>query len=225
MAKFNKENANNIQAIFGEKTGVIISKKTNKSGNLVWKAMPAFAVFACACVMTVGFFVNRQKETDSGIMVDTANVETHQVEMPQMSQEADGISVTVYAPELVYDGWIWPTESNRISAAYDMKGNDRGIKHDHINIAGEEGDAVYSVADGTVTEAGYVSSYGNYVIVDYGDGILAKYGHLKEICVAEGDKVIAGEQIGLMGKTGLATGPNLAFIVYKDGEAINPIAQ
>lgn len=227
MAKYSKENGKNIQAIFEEKTGVIIAEKSQKAGNQVWKAVLAFALLFAAGLLTASVYTNRQssEKIDVGIsLLKAETIETHQVDMPQMSGEADGIEITVYEPELVFDGWIWPTESNRISAAFDMVGNDRGITHDHINIAGEKGDAIYSVAEGTVTETGYVTAYGNCIVVDYGDGVFVKYGHLSEIYVEKGDTVTQGQKIGSMGATGMATGPNLSFTVYKDGVAVNPIA-
>ena len=227
MEKYNKKHARNIKKMFEEKTGVIVNGKAGNTDGLMRKAVPAFAVIVMAGALTVSVYGNRQAigESNVGISIrNTENVETHQVDMAPMSGEADGIKVTVYEPELVFDGWIWPTESDRISAAYDMVGNDRGIIHDHINIAGEKGDAIYSVAEGTVTETGYVTAYGNCIVVDYGDGVFVKYGHLNEIYVEKGDTVTQGQKIGSMGATGMATGPNLSFTVYKDGVAVNPIA-
>lgn len=228
MAKYNKENGKHIQAIFEEKTGVIINKMAQKARNGCWKAIPVFVPLLAVGLLTVIAYGNRQISGENSVgisLVKNETIETHQIHMPQMSGEAEGIEITVYEPELVFDGWIWPTESNRVSAAFDMVGNDRGITHDHINIAGKEGDAIYSVSDGTVTEAGYVIAYGNCIVVDYGYGILVKYGHLKEIYVEKGDTVIKGQKIGAMGATGMATGPNLSFSVYKDGTPINPVAE
>lgn len=89
-----------------------------------------------------------------------------------------------------------------------------GFFSHHINIAGEQGDKVYAVAAGTVVETGFDSTIGNYIVLDMGDGTTVKYGHLNKVSVKEGEEVEAGEKIGKLGKTGMATGPNLYFAVY-----------
>ena len=82
--------------------------------------------------------------------------------------------------------------------------------HNGVDIAVKEGDAVLSAIDGTVKEAEYTPSLGNYVLVENGD-YTALSAHLSSIDVAQGDKVIAGQQIGKAGKTGMTTGANLHF--------------
>lgn len=228
MAKYNKENKKHIQEIFEEKTGIIINGKKNTAGNTWWKAMPVFALFFAMGLVVVIAYENKKtsgKSSEEISFVKGENIEMHQIDLPQMSGEADGIEIMVYEPELAFSDWMWPTKSRRISAVFDMTGNNRGITHDHINIAGKKGDTICSVSEGTVTEAGYVIDYGNYIVVDYGDGILVKYGHLEEIYVEKGDTVMKGQKIGTMGATGIATGPNLTIGVYKDGMPINPITE
>ena len=56
-------------------------------------------------------------------------------------------------------------------------------------------------------------------------GIEVTYGHLKTMNVKEGDSVNKGDVIALMGSTGMATGPNLAFSISVNGEYINPLAE
>lgn len=129
----------------------------------------------------------------------------------------------VYPSDLRFEEWIWPTISEKVSAPYGEQKN--GTVSDHINIAGDIGDAVYSVADGIVEETGFDTTYGNYILIELEDGITVKYGHLKEILVDNGEQVSQGQEIGKLGKSGMATGANLSFTVYKNGEAINPIVE
>jgi len=82
--------------------------------------------------------------------------------------------------------------------------------HNGVDIAVKEGDIVRSAIGGTVKEAEYTSSLGNYVIVENGDHS-ALSAHLASIDVAQGDEVMAGQQIGKAGKTGMTTGANLHF--------------
>lgn len=130
---------------------------------------------------------------------------------------------SVYEAPLAYDAWCWPTESKNISNLYGEGKN--GIFSDHINIAGEQGDKVYTVADGTVVETGFDSTIGNYIVLNVENDTAVKYGHLEKVSVKEGDEVKVGEKIGKLGKSGMATGPNLYFAVYVEGESVNPLAE
>lgn len=125
--------------------------------------------------------------------------------------------------ELMNPAWIWPTVSRDVSSSFGIQEN--GIYSGHVNICGMAGDEIYAVADGTVTEAAYESGAGNFIVVDLGEGVTVKYGHLKEIRVSEGEEVKQGQVIATMGTTGMATGPNLLFAVSVDGEEVNPFAE
>lgn len=144
---------------------------------------------------------------------DSVSNEIHEVQKGKTSYYAD----------LAYENWMWPTKSKRISALYGVARN--GIFSDHINIAGEQSDAVYAVEAGRVIETGFVSNVGNYIVLDLGDETTVKYGHLEEIAVKEGDTVEKGDTIGKLGATGMATGPNLYFAVYVSGESVNPLEE
>ncbi len=125
---------------------------------------------------------------------------------------------------------IWPTESVTLSLTFGPNGErvhpltGEIMKSDHICIKGERGDDVYAAISGTVTEAAYVSSYGNHIVITNADGITTIYAHLQDISVAVGDTVTAGDLIGTLGATGLATGPNLAFSVVENGTAVDPMS-
>lgn len=62
------------------------------------------------------------------------------------------------------------------------------------------------------------------VVIDHGDGLSTLYGQCRDFTVEEGDTVRAGEMIGAVGKTGMATGAHLHFEVRQDGEPQNPVA-
>lgn len=127
-----------------------------------------------------------------------------------------------YTAPLTFEDWTWPTVRESVTTKF---GTPRGDSYtDHINIQGDKGDAVYAVADGTVLETGFDSTYGYYVVLDLGETITVKYGHLQETNIENGETVEKGQKIATLGATGMATGPNLAFFVYKDGEAINPLS-
>lgn len=97
--------------------------------------------------------------------------------------------------------------------------------HTGIDIAGSgcNGKNVVAAADGTVITAGWISGYGNTVIIDHGGGITTLYGHSQKLLVKKGDKVKRGQAIMLVGMTGYATGPHLHFEVRENGKYVNPL--
>lgn len=96
--------------------------------------------------------------------------------------------------------------------------------HSGIDIPAPQGTTIAAAKDGTVTETGYDSARGNYLILDHGDGLTTLYGHCKALLAKTGDTVAAGDSIAEVGATGMATGPHLHFEVRQDGEAQNPVA-
>lgn len=123
--------------------------------------------------------------------------------------------------ELIFDGWTEPASPLLISQGFGERNG--GRYSDHVNIAGKEGDPIFAVYDGTVTDTGFDGVCGNYVVLTLDGGACVKYGHLKEIKVSVGDKVQTGAEIASMGMTGSATGVNLYFAVNVNGEYIDPI--
>src|SRR5256714_10354169 len=87
------------------------------------------------------------------------------------------------------------------------------------------GSPVVAVADGTVTFAGWDSGYGNLVRIKHASGLTSGYAHLSHIAsgVRAGHAIQQGESVGLVGQTGLATGPHLHFMMAKNGTPINPV--
>lgn len=78
---------------------------------------------------------------------------------------------------------------------------------------------VYAPADGKVIIARALSGYGNYVMIDHGNGYYTGFGHLSAYSVSEGDIVSTGQQIATSGNTGISTGPHLHYEVYIGGTA------
>ena len=88
------------------------------------------------------------------------------------------------------------------------------------------GSPVVAIANGTVTFAGWSDSYGNLVRIKHASGLSSGYAHLSRIAdgVRAGNVIKQGELIGLVGQTGLATGPHLHFEMSKNGTPVNPVA-
>jgi murein DD-endopeptidase MepM/ murein hydrolase activator NlpD len=132
---------------------------------------------------------------------------------------AGGWTSSIAAPDDAPVGsgnFAWPA-SGSISQGY-------WGGHRAIDIAGRIGAPVSAADGGFVTTAGggWNGGYGNYVVVDHGNGFSTLYGHLTTIYVNAGETVSAGQQIGTMGNTGNSTGPHLHFEVIYQGYGRNP---
>lgn len=92
-----------------------------------------------------------------------------------------------------------------------------------IASAGVENSPVVSAKNGTVIFAGPLGSYGNLVVIDHGNGVETRYGHLALIQINTGESVLAGQVIGLVGSTGGSTGPHLHLEVRIDGKPYDPL--
>lgn len=91
--------------------------------------------------------------------------------------------------------------------------------------SGINGKTVYAVKDGKVIYAQKHKAYGNFVIIDHGNGISSCYAHMQDgsMRVSVGDKVLQGQPIGKVGDTGYSTGPHLHFEIRIDGSTTNPM--
>ena len=85
------------------------------------------------------------------------------------------------------------------------------------------GTPIYAAMSGKVIHAGWSNIFGNYIIVDHGNGYQTLYGHMSKILARNGQRVSQGTRIGLVGSTGYSTGPHLHFTVYKNGKLVDPL--
>jgi len=123
------------------------------------------------------------------------------------------------APAYSSSGYIWPFYS---SISQYFSSYHRGIDIDGF---GRYGATIVAAADGTVVLAAYQDwGYGNYVIIQHGDGSRTLYAHLSEIWVSQGQYVSQGQGIGALGSTGYSTGPHLHFEIQIGGVAVDPLA-
>jgi murein DD-endopeptidase MepM/ murein hydrolase activator NlpD len=95
-------------------------------------------------------------------------------------------------------------------------------QHEGIDIGTSSGTPVESPAAGRVIAASLGPAYGKYVMLDHGNGVRSRYGHLQELDVRPGDRVEKGQVIGLVGRTGRSTGPHLHYEVLVQGKPVNP---
>lgn len=125
--------------------------------------------------------------------------------------------------------WVWPARGT-VTSIFGYRSYPFRSFHNGLDIANGAGTKIVAARSGRVTEAGWCRGYGYCVRIDHGDGMLTIYGHLlKKPVVVAGEKVEAGDMIGLMGSTfdrsggGYSTGVHLHLTVMLNGKAVDPL--
>ncbi|HEX9015200.1 MAG TPA: M23 family metallopeptidase, partial [Chloroflexota bacterium] len=96
--------------------------------------------------------------------------------------------------------------------------------HRGIDIMSRTGVPIYAADGGTVVTAiKGAYDYGNYLVIDHGNGYRTLYAHLSAFSVEYGERVGKGENIGAVGSTGISTGPHLHFEVWENGVKVDPL--
>jgi murein DD-endopeptidase MepM/ murein hydrolase activator NlpD len=132
---------------------------------------------------------------------------------------------------------LWPVETRTISSAWGPRMRTKVVRvkdqrkkriryrgrHKGVDLTAPIGTSVFAAMDGQVITAGRHRQYGNFVVVDHGNGVTTLYAHHKLNLVREGDIVRRGQKIAEVGRTGNATGPHLHFELRIDGLQRNPL--
>ena len=145
------------------------------------------------------------------------------------------VPVITTAPATSTTGQLqWPTWSRSVGSEFGYRihpiyGDQRF--HNGIDIENGFGDTICAAASGTVSYVEYPcpnsntggSGYGNYLIIDHGNGLCTLYAHCQSITVNSGDYVSCGQAIGTVGSTGGSTGAHLHFEVRSGGPWGTPV--
>ncbi|MDT8368106.1 MAG: M23 family metallopeptidase [Longimicrobiales bacterium] len=94
--------------------------------------------------------------------------------------------------------------------------------HTGLDIAIPEGTWVRASGSGVVLDVGEDPTYGLFVTLDHGDGVVTLYGHASRTYVTRGRRVRRNEVIALSGNSGRSTAPHLHFEIRRDGEPLDP---
>jgi murein DD-endopeptidase MepM/ murein hydrolase activator NlpD len=122
--------------------------------------------------------------------------------------------------------YLWPVQG-RITSFFGRRNLGMGTAsfHSAIDVAAPTGTPITAARSGTVTYAGWSErGYGNLVKIQHQGSDETWYAHQSEIFVSVGQYVRQSEVIGLVGSTGLSTGPHLHFELHEAGTAVDPLA-
>ena len=131
-------------------------------------------------------------------------------------------------------GWAWPLPYDGVYLTsyygyryHPLDGDWRYHSGIDVSMSGAYGKNIVATRAGTVilssleSESG--TGYGNYIIIDHGDGYTSLYGHCSALLVSQGQRVSRGQIIARVGSTGWSTGPHLHFEVRYNGETVDPL--
>lgn len=122
-----------------------------------------------------------------------------------------------------------PLKFSRITSRYSPRRfhpvQKRWKAHKGTDYAAPKGTPIMTTASGTVIAAGYTSGNGNYVKVRHNGTYTTQYLHMSKIKVRKGQYVSQGDVIGLVGSTGLATGPHVCYRFWVNGKQVDPLRQ
>jgi len=119
---------------------------------------------------------------------------------------------------------IWPTQgwvTSDFGVRLDPYSANRTM-HQGIDIATPHGQSVLAPSDGTVVFNSTEGGYGKVLVLDHGYGVKTRYGHLSEVFVHLGQRVVRGQKVAAVGNTGRSTGPHLHYEVRVNGIPENP---
>lgn len=132
---------------------------------------------------------------------------------------------TAFTPQRLWDGYFLRPTGGLITDVYGSRRSYNGGpavgSHSGVDFGADAGTPVYAAAAGRVVLAEALPVRGNGVLIDHGAGVFTGYFHLSAIRVEPGQEVAAGDQIGNVGATGLATGPHLHWEVVVGGYQVD----
>ena len=160
----------------------------------------------------------------NGIEVKRELISSEVVSLPRDQKKVVGTKALTAGPNGTNGGdamFFWPVArvSNSYVSAY--WGDGRG--HTAVDICAPAGTPIYAGEAGTVVEVNIHSGgYGQYFIIDHGNGYQTLYSHCSAMFVKVGQKVTRGQNVAAVGETGRATGTHLHFEVRVGGVKVDP---
>lgn len=152
--------------------------------------------------------LNQEKDESTSLDPDVSN-----------DDYENGSSLKIDLQKIEEQHWAYPLPDAHVISPYGGRG---GRGHSGVDIKTKANDEVLAAFDGVVERSGPYFGYGNYIVIRHAYGFSTCYSHQSKNFVKVGQKVKAGEVIGLTGQTGRATTPHLHFEIRFCGKAIDP---
>ncbi len=158
--------------------------------------------------------------------------------MPPVTEAELNALLPIYAPaDPERLDLLWPVETRTISSAWGPRMRTKTVRtknqrkkrvrykgrHRGVDLNAPIGTAVFAALDGQVVLSGKHKQYGNYVVIEHGNGVATLYAHHRLNLVQAGEIVRRGQKIAEVGRTGNSTGPHLHFELKIDGVQRNPL--
>lgn len=167
-----------------------------------------------------------EQEYDAAVAAEEAAAEAERQRQLQAQQPSSGGGGGSYSYSGSAGGWCNPVSYIYVTSAYGYRWHPtQGYYNFHsgVDLAASYGQSIYAARGGVVTTATWSDVYGNYVVINHGDGYSTLYGHMSSLAVYAGQTVSGGQTIGYAGSTGWSTGTHLHFTVYYNGSTVNPM--
>ena len=176
---------------------------------------------------------------DLGKFSDTRRRTAEEIKFINDSQEKKNRAFTLKSPDLMEDLLSHPRDihyitspfwSKRVYMNYRVKNGEKVLQksssniHKGIDLKGETGTPVFSIASGTVALAEELYYEGYMIIISHGNGIYSYFMHMSGVKVKPGDVVRAGDIIGLVGSTGVSTAAHLHVSFIIRGVQVDPLS-
>lgn len=174
-------------------------------------------------ILTKEEAIRRQKEDIAAM--ESLIKELEEIERRRKEEEAR----RQQQQQVTYTGgsMMWPLPGKTYLSSYFGNREDpfTGLTsyHSGIDIPAPTGTEIHAACGGEVAWAYHSTSAGNWVGIDHGNGLYTVYMHMSKILVTEGQQVLTGDVIGLVGSTGRSTGPHLHLSVRLNGEYVEPL--
>ena len=166
------------------------------------------------------------KEQQEAKQADAAEIQAEITQkQQQLEEERKQNNVTISSET----GYLWPLPGwYSLSSLFGYRIHPiTGVAHSHtgIDIPASGGTPILASKSGQVVTSAYHYSYGNYVVIDHGNGNSTLYAHMSARAVSEGEMVTQGQVIGYVGTTGSSTGNHLHFEVRDNYTRVDPEAK
>ena len=148
----------------------------------------------------------------------TSPIVWSEAKIPEVAQGSSGTGISRNVPNLGTGYFSWPVNAYSLTQEF-------WSGHPGIDLATDFRQPVFASDSGTVVFSGWDDTgYGNFIIIDHGNGYKTTYGHNEANLVSVGQTVVQGQQIAESGSTGNSTGNHLDFRILYNGVFLNPLS-